>query len=100
MTSHEVHVRWGLCEPEPGKRDWSMYDRFVDLYKRQGIRWVPFLVCGPAYTLLDWYYAKHGSQGYVGLEHNKESGIQFGLGKRSERWKATNLPMPSCSENP
>ncbi|MCX7045337.1 MAG: family 14 glycosylhydrolase [Candidatus Sumerlaeota bacterium] len=76
VTSHEVYVRWRLCEPEPGRYDWSAYDAYVNLYKKQGIRWVPFLVVGSPYTLPDWYYKKPESQGYVCLEHNQESDVQ------------------------
>lgn len=76
VTSHEVYVRWNLCETQPGHYDWSVYDRYVEIYKKYGLKWVPFLVLGPAYTLPDWYYHKTGSQGYVCLEHGKESDVQ------------------------
>lgn len=76
ITSHEVYVRWNLCEKEPGQWDWSIYDKYVDIYKRHGIKWVPFIICGSAYSLPDWYYKKYGSQGYVCLEHGEESDVQ------------------------
>ncbi|HEX8523185.1 MAG TPA: family 14 glycosylhydrolase [Tepidisphaeraceae bacterium] len=76
VTSHEVYVRWNLCEREPGKWDFSVYDRFVDVYRRHGMKWVPFLICGSAYSLPDWYHQKFGSQGYVCVEHNEESDVQ------------------------
>jgi hypothetical protein len=76
VTSHEVYVRWNLCEPQEGKFDWSIYDKYVALYKRAGIKWVPFLIAGSAYSLPDWYYKKPGSQGYVCLEHGQESDVQ------------------------
>src|SRR5947207_5524351 len=57
-TSHEVYVRWNLCEIEPGKWDWSVYDRYVEVYKKNGLKWVPFLICGSPYSLPDWYYKK------------------------------------------
>jgi hypothetical protein len=69
-------VRWNLCEVEPGKFDWSVYDPFVELYKNQGIKWVPFIIVGPAYSLPDWYYKKDGSQGYVCLEHGETSDVE------------------------
>src|SRR5690349_6947715 len=46
VTSHEVYVRWNLCEVEPGKWDWSVYDRYVEVYKKNNLKWVPFLICG------------------------------------------------------
>jgi hypothetical protein len=76
VTSHEVYVRWNLCEPREGEYDWSLYDRYVDVYKRTGLKWVPFLICGSPYSLPDWYYKKPGSQGYVCLEHGQESDVQ------------------------
>ncbi|MDE2127369.1 MAG: beta-galactosidase [Armatimonadetes bacterium] len=76
VTSHEVYVRWNLCEPAPGKWDWSVYDRYVRIYKRTGLKWVPFLICGSAYSLPDWYYHSAKSQGYVCLEHHKASDVQ------------------------
>lgn len=76
VTSHEVYVRWNLCEVEPGKWDWSVYDRYVELYKKNGIKWVPFLICGSPYSLPDFYYKKAGYQGYVCLEHGEESDVQ------------------------
>ncbi len=76
VTSHEGYVRWNLCEPEQGRYDWSVYDAFVDLYKRYDMKWVPFLIVGSAYSLPDWYYKQPGSQGYVCLEHGEESDVQ------------------------
>lgn len=76
LTSHEAYVRWNLCEPEPGRYDWSFYDAYVDVYRHAGVKWVPFLIIGPAYSLPDWYYKQPGSQGYVCLEHNEESDVQ------------------------
>jgi hypothetical protein len=76
VTSHEVYVRWNLCEVEPGKWDWSVYDPYVKIYKEHGMKWVPFLICGSPYSLPDWYYKKPGSQGYVCLEHGEASDVQ------------------------
>ena len=76
VTSHESYVRWELCEVAPGEFDWSVYDPFVELYKKHGIKWVPFIIVGPPYSLPDWYYKKPGSQGYVCLEHGEESDVQ------------------------
>lgn len=76
VTSHEGYVRWNLCEPEPGKYDWSVYDAFVEVYKKYDIKWVPFLIIGSAYSLPEWYYKKPGSQGYVCLEHGEQSDVQ------------------------
>ncbi len=76
VTSLEVYVRWNLCEKRPGIFDWSIYDEYVKVCRQYGLKWVPLLVLGPAYTLPDWYYHKPGSQGYVCLEHGKETDVQ------------------------
>jgi hypothetical protein len=76
VTSHESYVRWNLCEPDRGRYDWSVYDPFVELYKKHQIKWVPFLIVGPAYSLPDWYHKKEDAQGYVCLEHGQESDVQ------------------------
>jgi hypothetical protein len=75
-TSNEVYVRWNLCETAPGKWDFSVYDRYVAIYKEYRIKWVPFLICGSPYSLPDWYYKNPGSQGYICLEHGEESDVQ------------------------
>jgi hypothetical protein len=75
VTCHEGYVRWNMCEPEPGKYDWSVYDRYVELYRKHGVKWVPFLICGSAYSLPDWFYKKEGFQGYVCLEHGQETDV-------------------------
>jgi len=76
VTSHEGYVRWNLCEPEQGRYDWSVYDAYVEVYRKYGLKWVPFLIVGSAYSLPDWYYKKPGSQGYVCLEHGEECDVQ------------------------
>ena len=75
-TSHEVYVRWNLCEPAPGHWDFHVYDRYVAVYKEYRLKWVPFLICGSPYSLPDWYYKKAGAQGYICLEHGQESDVQ------------------------
>lgn len=76
LTSHEAYIRWNLCEPEPGKYDWRLYDAYVDVYREAGVKWVPFLIIGSAYSLPDWYYKQPGSQGYVCLEHGETSDVE------------------------
>lgn len=76
FTSHESYVRWNLCEIAPGRYDWSVYDRYVEVYKRHGLKWVPFLIVGSPYTLPEWYFKSDQQQGYVCLEHGEESHVQ------------------------
>ncbi len=76
LTSHEAYIRWNLCEPEPGLYDWRLYDAYVEVYRQAGVKWVPFLIIGSAYSLPDWYYKQPGSQGYVCLEHGETSDVE------------------------
>ena len=76
VTSHEGYVRWNLCEPREGEFDWTVYDKFVEVYKKNHIKWVPFIICGSAYSVPDWYYKKPGSQGYVCLEHGETCDVE------------------------
>lgn len=76
LTSHEAYIRWNLCEPEPGQYDWRLYDAYVEAYREAGVKWVPFLIIGSAYSLPDWYYKQPGSQGYVCLEHGETSDVE------------------------
>jgi hypothetical protein len=75
-TSHEVYVRWNLCEVAAGRFDWSVYDRYVELYRKAGTRWTPFIVLGPSYTLPDWYYHSAEACGYTCLEHGQTTAIE------------------------
>jgi hypothetical protein len=75
-TSHEAYVRWSMIEPERGRFDYSYFDELLKLHKEAGIRWVPFLIAGPAYTLPQWFIGSPDDSGYVCLEHRERSMIQ------------------------
>jgi len=76
VTSHESYVRWNLIEREKGRYDFSAYDPIVELYRKYGMKWVPFIIIGPAYSLPDWYYKSNERVDYVCLEDNKPSDVQ------------------------
>jgi hypothetical protein len=76
MTSHEAYVRWNLVERQPGVYDWSVYDAYVRAYRKHGVKWVPFLIVGSAYSLPDWFYKSAADVGYRCLEHGEETPIQ------------------------
>jgi hypothetical protein len=75
-TSHETYVRWSMIEPDPGKFTFAFQDAILDVDRKAGLKWVPFIVLSPAYTLPSWFY--HGAEdvGYVCLEHNQRSDVQ------------------------
>ncbi|MFO0911049.1 MAG: alpha-amylase family protein, partial [Isosphaeraceae bacterium] len=76
VTSVESYVDWAEVEPEPGRWDWSKWDRQVATLEAARLRWVPFLIAGPAYATPRWF--QHGSQSrfYRCLEHGQENRVQ------------------------
>jgi len=76
VTSHETYVRWNLVETSLGKFDFSLYDQIAELDHSLGIKWVPFIIIGPAYATPDWFYSSKHSVKYVCLEHGEESAIE------------------------
>ena len=73
VTSFESYVRWNGIEPSPGKWDFSLYDKELEILKRNGLKWVPFLIAGPAYTTPDWFRKSTESVFYKCIEHGTES---------------------------
>jgi len=77
VTSVETYVTWETVEREArGKWDWSQWDDQVKILKRHGLKWVPFLILGPAYSTPDWFRASSDHYGCVCLEHNTVSKIE------------------------
>ena len=77
VTSVEQYVTWESCENGgEGEWDFSHWDREVEKIKAAGLKWLPFIIAGPAYSLPDWYRASRDFEGLVCLEHNIESKIQ------------------------
>lgn len=75
-TSFESYVRWSGIEKEENKWDFSIYDAEVEYLKKYNLKWVPFLIAGPAYTTPDWFKKSDKSLFYKCLEHQKESEVQ------------------------
>lgn len=77
FTSVEQYVHWGTVENAgEGQFDFSHWDRQVETLERHGLKWVPFLIAGPAYTLPDWFRESAEHRGAVCLEHGLPSRIQ------------------------
>ncbi|MCL2099087.1 MAG: formylglycine-generating enzyme family protein [Oscillospiraceae bacterium] len=77
FTSAEQYVTWETCENR-GEGDWdfSYWDKQLELVRASGLKWLPFVIAGPAYALPDWYRAGKDHLGARCLEHNMESLIQ------------------------
>ena len=76
VTSVQSYVRWSLVEPEPGKLDWSFYDRAVELLARHGMRWVAFVMIGPSYAVPEWFHRSEHSLYVRCLEHDQACPVQ------------------------
>jgi len=55
VTAFEPYVKWMLLEPRQGVWDPEFYDAELAEFKAHGLRWVPFLVAGPAYATPPWF---------------------------------------------
>ena len=75
-TSHETYVTWLASQPIRDRWDWSHYDACVAAHEAAGLKWVPFLILGPSYTLPRWFYGSDEHVGYRCLAHNEETAIQ------------------------
>ncbi len=76
-TSVESYVDWAGVEPKKeGRWDWSKWDRQVDVLRRHGLKWVPFLIAGPAYATPLWFHDSPRSHYFRCLEHGRESKVQ------------------------
>lgn len=77
FTSVEQYVHWGTIEnAAEGAFDFSHWDSQVEVLHRHGLKWVPFLIAGPAYSLPDWFRGSANHRGAVCLEHRLVSKIQ------------------------
>jgi formylglycine-generating enzyme len=77
FTSIEQYVTWETIE-NGGEDCWdfSRWDEQVEIMKEAGLKWVPFLIAGPAYSLPRWYRESRDFEGLCCLEHNIETKIQ------------------------
>ncbi|HOK55950.1 MAG TPA: family 14 glycosylhydrolase [bacterium] len=75
-TGIETYVKWSDIEKEPGQIDFSNFDRQLEIMKKYGVKWQPFLICGPWYSLPYWFHKSSDCYYFKCLEHSIESGIQ------------------------
>ncbi|MHB1461703.1 MAG: beta-galactosidase [Armatimonadota bacterium] len=76
LTALEPYVKWWICEPQQGKWDFSYYDLHDQAAKKAGIRWLPFLIAGPAYATPPWFKASKEHVPAVCLEHGEATATQ------------------------
>lgn len=76
VTSVESYVDWAGVEPVKDQWDWSKWDKQVAVLRAAGLKWVPFLIAGPAYATPTWFQNSPDSHVYRCLEHGKDSKVQ------------------------
>ena len=77
FSSVEQYVTWETCENGgEGNWDFSHWDAQLENIKAAKLKWLPFVIAGPAYALPDWYRAGKQHTGHRCLEHNIETKIQ------------------------
>jgi len=55
VTAYESYAKWMLMEPNKGEWDPSFFDDEMAIFKENGLKWVPFLIAGPAYSTPPWF---------------------------------------------
>ena len=77
FTSVEEYVTWRSCENGgKGKWDFSKWDEEVRKLKQAGLKWLPFMILGPGYSLPDWFLYSPEHRGLCCAEHGIESQVQ------------------------
>ena len=75
VTSVQTYIYWNKVEKEPGVMDWSEYDADVALFKKHGLKWVPFVIAGPWYVTPEFVRRDPQVVMLRCLEHGRESAI-------------------------
>lgn len=91
VSSVESYVTWETCEgKEEGAWDWSHWDKQVQILQDNGLKWVPFLILGPAYSTPNWFRASAEHIPCQCLEHGESSKVESlwnpNLPKRIDRF--------------
>jgi len=86
-TSIESYVTWETVEAKSeGQWDWSYWDRQVEVLKKNDLKWVPFLILGPAYSTPDWFRAGKDHFPCRCLEHGTDSKIESLWNPNLSKW--------------
>ena len=72
-TAFEPYVKWMLLEPEEGVWEPAFYDAELTAFKENGLKWVPFLIGGPAYATPPWFKESDESVFAIDLKTGHET---------------------------
>ena len=77
VTSVESYVTWETVERvAEGKWDWSVWDRQVQILRDNDLKWVPFIILGPAYSVPDWFRKGPEHVSCYCLDHSEDGLIE------------------------
>ncbi len=77
VTSVESYVTWETVERAGmGRWDWSKWDKQVADLKAAQMKWVPFLILGPAYSTPEWFRNSRMHFPARCLEHGIQSKVE------------------------
>ena len=87
VTSIENYVTWETVEGNgEGQWDWSKWDKQVRILKENGLKWVPFLILGPAYSTPGWFRSSSEHVPCRCLEHGTDSKIESLWNPNLPKW--------------
>jgi hypothetical protein len=75
VTSIQTYIFWNHIETSPGRFDWSEYDADANLFKKHGLKWVPFVIAGPWYVTPEFVRRDPEMVFLRCLEHDRASAI-------------------------
>jgi hypothetical protein len=75
VTSIQTYIYWDKVEKERGVMDWSEYDADAALFKKHGLKWIPFVIAGPWYVTPEFARQDPDIVMLRCLEHGRESAI-------------------------
>ena len=77
ITSVETYVTWETVErAAEGAWDWSQWDKQVKILKDNDLKWVPFIILGPAYSVPDWFRNGPEHVSCYCLDHDEDGLIE------------------------
>jgi hypothetical protein len=87
VTSIESYVTWESVEGKgEGQWDWSKWDKQVKILQDNDLKWVPFLILGPAYSTPNWFREGKDHFPCRCLEHGIESKIESLWNPNLPKW--------------
>lgn len=75
VTSLQSYIYWADVESEKGVYDFSFYDKLIDKMKKYNLKWTPFIILGPYYSLPEWFRKSEECTFARCCEHHQDSDI-------------------------